>query len=42
MNLYGQHHGYNTISSKFGRRASPTAGASSFHAGIDIAAPARN
>lgn len=31
--------GYTNISSYFGRRASPTAGASSFHSGIDIPAP---
>lgn len=31
--------GYNKISSKFGLRKSPTAGASSFHSGIDIPAP---
>ena len=28
-----------TITSKYGKRVSPTAGASSFHKGIDIAAP---
>lgn len=32
--------GYNRISSYFGKRNSPTAGASSFHQGIDIPAPA--
>lgn len=31
--------GYNRISSKFGPRKSPTAGASSYHKGIDIPAP---
>ncbi len=31
--------GYTTITSYFGRRISPTAGASSFHKGIDIGAP---
>lgn len=31
--------GYNTITSNFGRRKSPTAGASSFHKGLDIGAP---
>ena len=31
--------GYNTITSKFGYRTSPTSGASSYHGGIDIAAP---
>ena len=32
--------GYTRISSYFGKRNSPTAGASSFHQGIDIPAPA--
>ena len=31
--------GYTRISSKFGPRKSPTAGASSYHKGIDVAAP---
>lgn len=31
--------GYTTITSYFGKRNSPTAGASSFHKGIDIGAP---
>ena len=31
--------GYTNISSPFGRRSSPTAGASSYHSGIDIPAP---
>lgn len=31
--------GYTTISSSFGKRTSPTAGASSFHKGIDVPAP---
>ncbi len=31
--------GYTTISSPFGRRNSPTKGASSYHSGIDIPAP---
>lgn len=31
--------GYNTITSYFGKRTSPTAGASSYHKGIDIGAP---
>ena len=31
--------GYTTITSYFGKRVSPTAGASSFHKGIDIGAP---
>lgn len=31
--------GYTTITSYFGKRTSPTAGASSFHKGIDIGAP---
>ncbi len=34
--------GYTKISSKFGKRSSPTKGASSFHQGIDIPAPPRN
>ena len=32
--------GYTKISSYFGKRTSPTAGASSFHKGLDIPAPA--
>jgi len=31
--------GYTAITSYFGRRTSPTAGASSYHKGIDIGAP---
>lgn len=31
--------GYTTITSYFGKRSSPTAGASSYHKGIDIGAP---
>lgn len=31
--------GYTTITSPFGRRVSPTVGASTFHSGVDIAAP---
>lgn len=31
--------GYTTITSPFGRRSSPTAGASSYHKGMDIGAP---
>lgn len=31
--------GYTTITSPYGRRVSPTAGASNFHKGIDIGAP---
>lgn len=31
--------GYETITSPFGKRASPTAGATTFHKGIDIGAP---
>ncbi|HJJ14424.1 MAG TPA: hypothetical protein OIM42_06185 [Clostridiaceae bacterium] len=41
MVLFGLFHGYNTISSPFGRRSSPAKGASSFHKGIDIPAPPR-
>ena len=37
--LYGQLLGYTSINSFFGKRVSPTAGASSFHKGIDIGAP---
>jgi len=32
--------GYTRITSKFGKRNSPTAGASSYHLGIDVGAPA--
>lgn len=39
MVTYGQLHGYTSINSYFGKRVSPTAGASSFHKGIDIGAP---
>ena len=38
-NIFGLLHGYTTINSYFGKRTSPTAGASSFHKGIDIGAP---
>ena len=31
--------GYTTVTSYFGKRISPTSGASSYHKGIDIAAP---
>lgn len=31
--------GYNRISSQFGKRVSPTSGASSYHSGVDIPAP---
>lgn len=31
--------GYTTITSQFGNRVAPTSGASSYHSGIDIAAP---
>ena len=37
--LYGLLLGVNQINSYFGKRISPTAGASSFHKGIDIGAP---
>ena len=36
---YGQLLGYTTITSPFGYRVSPTKGASTYHSGIDIAAP---
>ena len=39
MVLLGQFLGYSTITSYFGKRVSPTAGASNFHKGIDIGAP---
>jgi murein DD-endopeptidase MepM/ murein hydrolase activator NlpD len=35
-------YGYYTISSFFGKRTSPTTGASTNHSGIDIPAPERN
>ena len=38
--LPGLLHGYNKITSDFGYRTAPTSGASSYHGGIDIAAPA--
>lgn len=37
--FYGLLHGISQINSYFGKRNSPTAGASSFHKGIDIGAP---
>ena len=37
--LHGLLLGYNTITSDFGYRTAPTSGASSYHGGIDIAAP---
>ena len=37
--LFGQLLGYTRINSYFGRRSSPTRGASTFHLGIDIGAP---
>ena len=33
--------GYTTITSYFGKRDAPTNGASTYHSGIDIAAPTR-
>ena len=39
MALFGQFLGYTRISSYFGKRNSPTGGASSSHSGIDIPAP---
>jgi len=40
LHFYGLHRGYNKITSNFGYRTAPTSGASSYHGGIDIAAPA--
>lgn len=37
--MFGLFLGYTKITSPFGKRVSPTAGASSFHKGIDIGAP---
>ena len=37
--LYGHFPGFNKITSSFGKRTSPTTGASSNHQGIDIGAP---
>ena len=37
--MFGQLHGYTTINSYFGKRNSPTAGATNYHKGIDIGAP---
>ena len=37
--LFGLLLGYTLITSPFGKRVSPTAGASNFHKGIDIGAP---
>lgn len=39
MVLYGLFLGYTQINSFFGKRTSPTSGASSSHSGIDIPAP---
>ena len=39
MDLFGLFLGYTRISSYFGKRVSPTSGASSSHSGIDIPAP---
>lgn len=40
QNFFGPHLGYTTITSPFGKRNAPTSGASTFHSGIDIGAPA--
>ena len=37
--MHGHLLGYTTINSYFGYRTSPTAGASSYHSGLDIGAP---
>ena len=37
--MFGLLLGYTTITSKFGKRVAPTSGASTYHSGIDIAAP---
>ena len=37
--LHGQFLGYTRISSYFGKRTAPTAGASTYHKGVDIPAP---
>ena len=37
--MLGLHLGYTYITSPFGRRNSPTAGASNYHKGVDIGAP---
>lgn len=37
--MFGQLHGYSTITSYYGYRKAPTSGASTYHSGIDIAAP---
>mgnify|MGYP000000796210 FL=1 len=37
--MFGLHHGYTYITSYFGYRGLPTAGATTYHAGVDIGAP---
>ena len=37
--LYGRLHGIKQINSYYGKRNSPTLGASTFHKGVDIGAP---
>ena len=37
--MHGRFRGYTRITSPFGKRVSPTAGASNYHKGIDIGAP---
>lgn len=39
MKLIGQWNGHYKITSYFGKRKAPTSGASTYHSGIDIAAP---
>lgn len=40
--MHGRHLGYTRINSLYGKRVSPTVGASNFHKGIDIGAPEKS